>query len=1163
MLSQEGQSSGKTSPAGDLVTQLEYDAIGNLTRTTDPKGRATQYAYDSMHRLESMLDPGGNRQELSYDAGSNVIRSVSKELDADGAEHEVPTTFRRDALGRMIERKNELGHTWSYSLGADGLARRMTDPQGYSTTYQLDRLSRLTRLTRPEGISETYTWDKAHRMTNYADALGQSTSYVYDAAHRQTKTTYADGGQVTLEYDGAGQVTKRTDPLGTEITQVWDGAGRRISSTAVPGSGVTLAGPMSESYTYDGLGRLTEAVSGSVSTQLAYDSVSRLVSESTNGRSVQYELDATGRPTSITDSSGHVVTRTFDALDRLSSVAETSTILGSYGYRGAGSSVHTKSLWNGLEAKTSFDALRRPTSEKVTTAGQLSPVYHEDLAWSPRNLKVGSTRHDLGQGHVFTYDGAGRLKTLSQVPEVAEALGQATKTSIAPDETFAYNAAQAMVSRTKAVEGVAEPIATPPDTSGRNRPASGGTTALTWNLNGNLVRRGNREFVHDWRNRIREVRDADTGATLAEYEYDAFNRRIGKTVGSDTVETVYQGWQEAEQYKNGQLAERRIFGQGLEEMVRVEKDLDGNGSLEQTQVPVYDSSGNLALISDGTGRPLERYTYTSFGRQTILGSQVSPVVEQVRVEGDEIWIEMNVQVSENLIQQAVAAERIFLEETADASRIAITAHHPLKTGANARRRLIVTTTDPPAAGTEVRLVLPKDDLQDEFWNTIDTDIDLTFLWQPQVVLDTAPPRITTVVVRDGRLEIAWSETPDQATAPAQITLDGQPLTWTLDDTSYRLVSDGDIGLGEMTLDIGTGPSDLSGQGLAEAFQETFTVPSGQDQVVYLGRNPRELENSAVANAYGFQGRPVDPETGLMYFRNRYYDPQAGIFVTADPLGYIDGPSMYAFARFDPINSGDPLGLYDEASAEQRRRDAQRRRCAGKSGDEYEKCLKGFDLVSWIDGLIGKAGDFFIEKNADPVAVACYMAQNEFPDSTDQAVIEAGISACGGKAAKELGGLAAKGVQKLVKKKADDAAEVVEHTPTGVRSGEDSFSNQVPDRLSDELADAASVGARPMRMGDAGIEEVVNQGTIKFVVTESGDLLVTPHSVKGVEISHAVLSGGQPVLAAGQADIAAAGGKFLGIDISPHSGHFKPTAESLRKAREAFAKYGIEFPEVNP
>lgn len=199
LMQPQGLPSGKTSLVSELVTSFDYDDLGNVTKVTDPKGRDRIFTYDSMHRTKTVLDPMGNVQRLIYDDASNVTQTVMEEKDGDGAQHNVPTTFKRDALGRMLERRNALGHAWTYNLGADGRARQMTDPGGFTTSYSYDLLSRITGLVRPEGISETYSDDKAHRVKTYLDALGQSTSYDYDAAHRQTQRTYADGGQVQVE----------------------------------------------------------------------------------------------------------------------------------------------------------------------------------------------------------------------------------------------------------------------------------------------------------------------------------------------------------------------------------------------------------------------------------------------------------------------------------------------------------------------------------------------------------------------------------------------------------------------------------------------------------------------------------------------------------------------------------------------------------------------------------------------------------------------------------------------------------------------------------------------------------------------------------------------------------------------------------------------------
>jgi len=59
----------------------------------------------------------------------------------------------------------------------------------------------------------------------------------------------------------------------------------------------------------------------------------------------------------------------------------------------------------------------------------------------------------------------------------------------------------------------------------------------------------------------------------------------------------------------------------------------------------------------------------------------------------------------------------------------------------------------------------------------------------------------------------------------------------------------------------------------------------------------------------FQAAPfADPATGLVFMRNRWYDPQTGTFLTPDPMGYADSSSLYAFAGGDPVNGRDPTGL---------------------------------------------------------------------------------------------------------------------------------------------------------------------------------------------------------------------------------------------------------------
>lgn len=59
------------------------------------------------------------------------------------------------------------------------------------------------------------------------------------------------------------------------------------------------------------------------------------------------------------------------------------------------------------------------------------------------------------------------------------------------------------------------------------------------------------------------------------------------------------------------------------------------------------------------------------------------------------------------------------------------------------------------------------------------------------------------------------------------------------------------------------------------------------------------------------GQYADRETGLYYNVHRYYDPQGGRYLQADPLGIAAGLNMYAYVLSDPLQKTDPLGLIAE------------------------------------------------------------------------------------------------------------------------------------------------------------------------------------------------------------------------------------------------------------
>lgn len=87
--------------------------------------------------------------------------------------------------------------------------------------------------------------------------------------------------------------------------------------------------------------------------------------------------------------------------------------------------------------------------------------------------------------------------------------------------------------------------------------------------------------------------------------------------------------------------------------------------------------------------------------------------------------------------------------------------------------------------------------------------------------------------------------------------------------------------------------------------ETYRYTAFGEVTIYNNAGD-QIENSK--NPWRFSSKRYDDETGFIYFGRRYYSAEIGRWVTPDPLGFDEGPNLYAYVLNNPLTHVDLYGL---------------------------------------------------------------------------------------------------------------------------------------------------------------------------------------------------------------------------------------------------------------
>lgn len=296
----------RTADAAYDTTTYHYTPRNELDKVTDPAGNHWTYTYDQLGRKISMTDPDQGTTDTTYDDRGQVTFVKGSRTDVPGL------AYLYDDLGRQTEvrektatgtlRTKQVYDTITGAKGQLAESTRYVNGQAYtSKVTEYDRLYRPIRtaivIPSSEGaLQGTYQAGTAYHISglpasqSYSAAgslPGGSANYTYDNTTLRPATVYGEGMTSSVSYSLTGKPLQYQMNLTdggkiTQVTNTYEWGTQRLATSRVDRqdqtgtdryatyhydevgnvrsiSDTSRTGTDNQCYTYDYLGRLTEA----------------------------------------------------------------------------------------------------------------------------------------------------------------------------------------------------------------------------------------------------------------------------------------------------------------------------------------------------------------------------------------------------------------------------------------------------------------------------------------------------------------------------------------------------------------------------------------------------------------------------------------------------------------------------------------------------------------------------------------------------------------------------------------------------------------------------------------------------------------------------------------------------------------------------------------
>jgi len=858
------------------------------TGATDSTGTVATYTYDSSARLTNVTYPDSSKLNFAYD-GNSLLTSVTDAQNKVIESH----TYDSSRRGTTCQRANGVDAvTVAYtSTGTTTL----TDSLSNSTTYNYapsTMANFITAVTGPTcnscGATNTtsYSLDQFGNRLTSTDANGNTTTNTYDSIGNlltRTNTVGSNNLTRTYTYNSFGEVLTSTDPLGHTTTNTYDSLGNLLTTTT-PSPGGTTSGSVT-TLTYDTKGELL-AVKDPLNntTSVAYIPAG-LISTITDAQSkvTTYTYDARANRLTAKDALNNTTTFTYDAMNHLTKITYPDTTTTQFGYdtRGRRTSVTDQ---NGKVTAYAYD-----DADRLTTV--TDPVSHvTTYAYDPESNFTGVTdanNHTTSFTYNanrwltrttfpstltenYTYDLNGNLKTKTDrksqtITYTYDQLNRLTQKSY-PDSTtvtYTYDNASRLTQ-------VADPTGTYSFTFDNMGRLTGTTTAYSF-LTGRTF---TMSYAYDAASNRTSFTDPEGGVTT--YAYDSLNRLQTLTQPSAFSSTGNFGFSYDALSRRTQMTRpngvtTNYTYDNLSRLLSVLHQV-GATTLDGATYTV-DNAGNRTAKTDNLTSATTNYAYDSI-YQLLSATQGTSTTESYTYDA----------VGNRLTAPGPASYHY-------------NSSNQLTSISNQQGTNIATYTYDSNGGTATKQTGSLFQHAWDFENRL-TQIMWASTFQVRFKSDPFGRRIQKVYKRTLSTISTTNYLYDGDNLIEEVDANGsvvaryvqsqnvdEPLAMLRSSaTSYYQVD----GLGSITsLSNSTG-----------SVANTYTYNSFGGATI----------SGSVVNSFLFTGREFDSETGLYFYRARYYDPTIGRFLSEDPIRFAAGSNFYAYVSNRAIQMTDPMGL---------------------------------------------------------------------------------------------------------------------------------------------------------------------------------------------------------------------------------------------------------------